>query len=262
LELQSRPEYAEPKNGLPVTAVRQGLYSAIDRQELADVVTEGVAPIADSWIAPNDALRPALESSIPKFPYDLARAQQYLTEAGWSKGPDGVLVHPSGERFELMLFAAQISQAEKEQNVIAQGWKALGAQVNFYTIPSALAGDFEHRSKLPGAGLNGMPNEGFFSGAYLHSKNTSGPANRWAGANRMGYLNPRVDAILDRLIVTIPMDQRLELHKQLLQEGMGTVIMMPLYENVDPVIFVKAITGIPKDAPASTRTIFKWDRED
>src|SRR5205823_3273693 len=70
-------------------------------------------------------------------------------------------------------------------------------------------------------------------------------ANRWNGNNRGGYSNPRVDAILDRLVVTIDTTERLQLHKDLLREQMGDVALIPLYWNADPVLAVKGLTGTP-----------------
>src|SRR5207248_5649784 len=92
LELQHRPEYGRPRNALNRPS-RQALYHAIDRQTLTDVVSQGIAPIADSWYAPNDPVRNDVEPYIPQFPYDLNRAQQLLAQVGWVRGPDGSLVH-------------------------------------------------------------------------------------------------------------------------------------------------------------------------
>lgn len=76
MELMFRPEYARPVNGLPSLAVRQGLYHGIDRGGLVEAASAGIAPIADSWWAPNDALRADVEPSIVQYPYDPGRAQQ------------------------------------------------------------------------------------------------------------------------------------------------------------------------------------------
>src|SRR5439155_1363658 len=74
-------------------------YHAMDRGMLADVLTAGLAPVADSWYRPTDPLRAPLQTSIPQYPHDPARAQQLLGPAGWARGPDGVLTpQPSGGR--------------------------------------------------------------------------------------------------------------------------------------------------------------------
>jgi peptide/nickel transport system substrate-binding protein len=227
-----------------------------------DVVTDGIAPVADSWIPPTGELRQQVQADIPQFPLDLARAQQLLEAEGWVRGPDGVRVNAmTGERLEILLYGSMVGSTEREQNVIAEGWKAVGVAPKFYVIPSALSTDREHRAKLPGLGLVGVGFDAWVTDR-LHSKTIPSDANRWNGANRGGYVNPRVDAVLDRLVVTIDPAARLPLHRELLREQMGEVALMPLYWNADPVLALKGLTGIPKtEGKAAARAIFSWRKE-
>ncbi|MBM2843583.1 MAG: hypothetical protein HW404_1420, partial [Anaerolineales bacterium] len=57
VEVQHRLELARPANGLSNREVRQAFYRAIDRDQIADVITGGLAPPADSWFFPNHPLR-------------------------------------------------------------------------------------------------------------------------------------------------------------------------------------------------------------
>src|SRR5262249_19623280 len=101
-EIQHRAEVARPRDGLTKRTRRQALCPAIRHQTPTDVTAGGLAPVADSWYAPNDPVRKDVEAFIPPFPYDLQRAQQLMTQAGWVRGSDGVLVHQgSGDRFEI-----------------------------------------------------------------------------------------------------------------------------------------------------------------
>src|SRR5207247_1827484 len=85
---QLRPDLARPVNGLGTRPGRQALLQAIDRETLAQVVTAGLAPAADSWYLPSHPQRPELEAWIPKYPYDPSRAQQVLAQGGWERGRD------------------------------------------------------------------------------------------------------------------------------------------------------------------------------
>jgi peptide/nickel transport system substrate-binding protein len=238
--VQFRPDYARPRNGLPLLPVRQGLYHAIDREAINQAVTQGLVPVADSWISPTDAMRPEIQASIPQYPYDPARAQQLLAQAGWLRGADGVLVHqPSGERFEIEV-RARARDREKAAVAVASDWKALGVQTSTYTVPAALADDRSQEGAAPGALVAGSVISALMTDR-LHSKGTMGPENNWFGRNQGGYVNPRSDAIYDRLEEAIDPRERTRLHGELVREIMGDVAIMPLYWEIDAVLAQKHV---------------------
>jgi len=260
LELQHRAEYARPRNGLTVRTVRQGLYQAIDRQALADVFAGGVGPTADSWYAPHHPLRKELEPYIPDFHYDPVRAQQRLAEAGWSRGGGGVLGNAqTGERFGTAIMSKSTSRADRAVNLIADGWKQVGVQATFDILTRANQDDREYQSTRPGPYFTSPSGVNFYDNR-LHSDATTRPENRWTGTNRGGYLNPRVDALLDRLAVTIDQRSRVPLHVELLKEQMEDVALMPLMWEVLPILRVKGVTGPRMELNEGTRHIYQWDR--
>jgi len=256
LEIQFRPDYAKLQHGLIDRNTRQALYQAIDRATLAEVTTAGLAPVADSWIAPSDPLRPQLESSIPQFPYDPRHAREILASGGWAPGPDGVLEHQqSGERLELMLYGGPAQF--KDLNVIDDEWKSVGVDVDLYVVPPELDRDRQTRSTLPGAGSVQAPGEQFYTDR-MHSKGITSPTNGWSGLNRGGYSNPNVDLLLDQLVATIDQSARLPLHQALLQEQMGDVALMPLNWPVRLVLVLNGVQGV---TGGSTWNINEWDKK-
>jgi peptide/nickel transport system substrate-binding protein len=265
MDPQHRPEYARPQNAITNTTVRQGLYQAIDRTTMAEVLTQGLAPIADSWIPPDHELRPGVESAIPPFRYDPARAQQLLTQAGWIRGGDGVLVHnQTGESMDIVLRLTQAQGAsagkEKEASIIRDNWQSVGARVQIDVVPPARVGDRQYEATVPGFSLTGNLTPERWYTTRTHSKLIASDENRWGGGNKGGYTNPRVDVILDRLQTTIDARQRLDLHRQLLQEQMGDVALMPLYWESAPIFMVKGV----KDSVVGSRMsyrFFEWDKE-
>jgi len=68
----------------------------------------------------------------------------------------------------------------RDQTVIADGWKAVGVDVNLYTIPPALDRERQTRSTLPGAGISQAPAEQFstykLQPAPSPPRRTGGPA--------------------------------------------------------------------------------------
>jgi peptide/nickel transport system substrate-binding protein len=262
LEMQYREEHARPRNGFAASrTVRQALFQAMDRQALVEGLTEGASPVADSWIHPNHPFRKELEPFIPQFPYDPNRAQQLMGEAGWVKGADGVLVHQgTGERFESQLQTTQ-ADGEKLLNVLADFWKPLGASFSPYVVPAALRSNREMEAKRIGIGVSGPSYQGYYE-TRLHSKFIPVESNRWSGINQGGYVNPRVDAALDKLAATIDPRQRVLAHRELIEAQLGDLALIPLYWVVAPLLIGKGVRGpIISRGSAITGTVFEWERE-
>ncbi len=257
LEIQHRPDVARPRNGLTNRTVRQALYQAIDRKGMVDAVMHGIAPVADSWFGPNHVLRPQLEAAIPQYPFDPARAQQLLAEAGWVRGADGALVHASGERFDVQLSVME-AKDERQQAIVADHWKGLGAQVSFYTFVRPR--DRQLEALQPGGVLASPKAYEYAYQSRIYSGNLSTAANRWTGRNRGGYSNPAVDAILERLAVTIDAREALALHRQLVQDAIGDIALMPMYYDVNPVLMLKGVKG-PVGGTSLEWNFAQWDKE-
>jgi peptide/nickel transport system substrate-binding protein len=240
-EIQYRPEVARPLRGLRELPVRQALYQAIDRAALADLMTGGVGPLADSWYAPTDPLRPDLAAFIPSYAFDRAASQRLLDGGGWKPGADGVLVHDqTGEPFKVAIWANVPAGWDKLANVAASDWKGIGVQTSVEPIPAALAGNREYESSYPGLFVTNINREQFLVNR-LDSRVKTGPENRYTAPNRGGYENPRVNALYDELTTTIDPRARTPIEQQLVQEVMGQLVLMPLYWETNPVLKLKGV---------------------
>jgi peptide/nickel transport system substrate-binding protein len=259
--MQYRPEYARPQNAVTNRTVRQGLYHAIDRTAVAGVITEGLSPTADSWLSPSDPLRKDVEASIPQYPYNVDRAQRLLAEAGWLRGGDGVVVRQdTGERFELEVRNRPGSATERELVVVADYWKAVGVVANVVPGAPSRVTDREWLATYPGVQLSRLETEDAYNTRRLHSRAIAAPANRWAGRNGAGYSNPVADALQERLVVTIDRVGQLTLHRQLLQEVMGEVAIMPLFWDTELVLATKGVKG-EVTATETGWNLFTWDKD-
>jgi peptide/nickel transport system substrate-binding protein len=260
IEIQFRPEVVRPKDGLTDVRVRQALYHAIDRTTLAELFANGMAPIADSFVIPNSAMRAAIESSIPQYPYDPARAQQLLASAGWVRGGDGTLVNSAtGDRFETELRVAQ-AEEQKLMSVVASQWKDVGAQVEEIVVPPARANDREYGS-LYGGGLFSTGSLDILLSGRAHTRELRSAANRWTGRNRSGYSNPQLDALVDRAAVTITPAERTAVLGQLVQAYIGDVVEMPLFWSVHPVLYLKGVKAHSAVSSTTTWNFVEFDKE-
>lgn len=238
IEIQHRPEFARPVNGLINRTVRQAFLYGLDRELLVELLS--AEQVADSWIHPNHELRSQLAGAIPQYPHNPARAQQLLAEAGWTRGPDGILVHQTS-RDMFRLEARFAPEDEKIVTVAADNWKALGVDVSLFEVTPALKSDNEFRAKF--SGVVGASRPSIPLARTIHSRFMASPENRWTGYFN-GYSNPKVDALVERFDATIDPGARLALHRELLQEILEDVALMPTVWDLRPVLAVKGVTGI------------------
>src|SRR5205814_1696724 len=89
--VQHRPEYASPTDLLDVR-VRKALMYAMDRNELAETAASGAARVVNSTTYPESELGRIVEARAVHYDYDPGRAVALFAEAGWQRGPDGILV--------------------------------------------------------------------------------------------------------------------------------------------------------------------------
>ena len=260
-QAQYRPEYARPRNGVSLLPVRKALYHAVDRNTLAEVMTHGLSPGADSYIPPIDPQRPDMEAFVPQYPFDQARALQLLGEGGWTRGADGTLANrDTGERFELEIWARSGSGNERMITTVADGWKAIGVAMTIYVIPTALRGNPEIEATRPGYLIINPSGRAYLDNDLMHSREIPTAATRWRGNNYGGYVNPRVDTLLDQLHTTIDPRQRLPLEQQLVGELMSDAAMLPLYWQVVPVLLLAGVKGPRPKYKSPTANMFEWDK--
>jgi peptide/nickel transport system substrate-binding protein len=256
-ELQFRPEFARPANGIANRSVREALYRSLNRAGYADVMSMGLAPIADSWYWPSDAMRPELESAIPQYPYDPARSLQLMAQAGWVRGPDGTLVHQNtGDRFETEVWV--IPQTDpRAATLVAADWKAIGVDASAYPIPPARSDDRQHRTEFPAIIMSGVFTDSVLD--RFDGRDIATAANRFSGRSRGAYQNPRVDELLDQIRVTIDPKAQVALRRQHIQELLGDVAMMPAYWEVQPVVMAR---GVKADISPTNPgwNVFQWDK--
>ena len=256
VEIQYRKEFARPTVGLTERDVRHALLHAVDREALSEAVSHGLSPVADSWVAPNNELAPVVAPSMPRYPYDVNRAQQLLAQAGWTRGSDGILVHSSnGERFEFDLWNR--FALLKDQAILADSWKQLGIQANIKQLP--VARDRELEATLNGGQMMDQTITDYTYNLRVGTANIATAANRWTGRNLGAYSNPRVDELLNRLLVTIDAREAANIHRDVAREAFTDLALLPLYFQVTPMILREGVTG-PEGGTNVIWNFHQWDK--
>lgn len=193
-----KPPFNDPK-------VRLAFVLLINREEIIEKVLLNERIIQDSYY-PNS---PYEHPNNPKYRYEPARAQQLLTEAGYtSRNSEGILVK-NGQPFELEMPLEQ--GAEVVMTPIQQYLRKAGIKLNFRIVDFAQKVKMmdERNFNLVQVAYTGIiyPNpEGQFS-----SKLADKPNNN----NLTGFKNPRVDEIIALEKVTADVNKRIPLLQEL-----------------------------------------------
>lgn len=185
--------------------VRQALAHAVDRKAVLDKLYLGRGRLATGPI--NPLVGWAYTDAVDALPYDPARAQKLLDEAGWTKGADGIR-RKDGQPLKVTLDSDRGNPLREQTAVVArQYWRDVGVDVDIRvsefnamlsrirTRPNPLQAWVLWYITPPEADLLG----------YYHSQGT---------LNEFGYANPEVDRLLERGRATFDQKERARIYQQ------------------------------------------------
>ncbi|HZT05469.1 MAG TPA: ABC transporter substrate-binding protein [Chloroflexota bacterium] len=196
---------------------RRAALTALDRQSMVEALAPGQSDVANSFIAPNQPQYRAIQDRYTvKYPYDPKKAVEMMRGIGYTMAADNTMRDGAGQPLGWQVRTTGGDDLrEKIMLTSADNWKQVGMTVNTYVIPRQQASDREYRANFSAmeivrqpADVRGLKN--------LHSRTTSLPENDYAGTgNRSRYFNPQLDDLIDKVFVTIPLDQRREMMGQI-----------------------------------------------
>lgn len=223
-------------------AVRRALAYAIDRQEIADVLLEGTAPVLQSLLRPFQlGYRPAFA----RYAHDPAAAARELEAAGWRRGADGIytrrgarlvlpLVVPS--EGELRLSTARLLAAQARRAGIELRPRPAPADRIFGALLAQ--GEFTLLMAAFGGGVDPSIT-GLLAGDQIPTA-----ANGHAGQNVYRYANPRLDALLARSDRQVDDAARAATLARIQRIIARDVPLIPLYQQPNTVAARDTIAGI------------------
>lgn len=203
---QLRPELATP-GALLDARVRRALAHAMDKKALNETLYYGDFLVAGGVIPPMTPEFEAVDRATAKYPYDPRRSQQLMSEAGFSKGPDGTYASPARGRFGADLTSHPGTGNAEEISIIAYGWREAGFEVREVMYGRPQAQDAHLRAIFPGMYHN---NQGLGVKELLNHTSSAipGEETRWIGGNRGGWSNPEYDRLADALSTTLNREER------------------------------------------------------
>jgi peptide/nickel transport system substrate-binding protein len=185
--------------------VRQAMAHAIDKDFVVRTVFLGYAK-PSTGIIPQNAPE-FYDPTVPTYPFDVAKANALLDEAGYARGADGV-------RFRLKLLPAPyFTETKQFGDYLRQALAAIGIDAVIVNNDSAAhikAVYTDHDFDL----AVGPP---VFRGDPAISTTIlvrSGTPDGVPFSNQGGYANPALDALIDKANETVDVAARTELFKQ------------------------------------------------
>ena len=237
--VQMRPEYQQPR-ALSDVRVRYALAHSMVDEERVEALDGGKGRVAYTLASPGVPYYPELERAVNKHTQDPRRAQELMTEAGWTRGPDGFFVDASGAKFTLEVASSAGTKNEQEAAIYVDGLRKVGFDAAQWILPVAQIDDNELRTTRPGISLRGG---GEVYEYYIESAIPS-PANRWRGDNRPGWSNADYTRTFAQLEGTFAPSERIQLMAQMERIiSVDRALLMNSWESLLNVV-AKPLNGV------------------
>lgn len=238
------PQHLNPSPAIVANPeFRRALLHAIDREELAGSIQHGLVPVADGNISPNHPRYREIEPSIVRHPYDPRRAAQLLEGLGYTRGADGAWREPGGGRLAVQIRGTTVLDILPKTTLsVADYWQRFGVAVEAdIRAPRAL--DREQQATFPAFALQRQTGSHRFL-PNLRSTQARLPENGFNGLNVARYMDPAMDALIDRYVTTIPIPERTRVVAEIVGRITGEVIWLTLFFDTEPALIANRLVNV------------------
>lgn len=241
---------------------RRALYHALDRQTMGETFNGGLpTQVEHGQVGPNEPGFAEIEAALPKYDYDPRRSQAMLTGLGHQKGQDGLYRDGAGEPLKLEVRSTTNVDPRIAATIVDQ-WQRLGMLSEQVIIPPQRMPDREYRATFPGFVYTGSGvNNQLGRLRASHSRETPLPENNFNGNNTSRWRNPGFDALVDRVVNTIPIQERTALAGEAHRIMMEDVGVMTLWYGIVPGIILRSSIQnvLPPNPNGYLWRVHEWD---
>jgi ABC-type transport system substrate-binding protein len=182
---------------------------ATDRQALVDGATEGLTSPADTIVLREVEYYQALDRVLTKYPHDLRRSRQLMSEAGFAPGSDGFFTSATDGRFTLDAMTVQGARNDIELTVLTDVLRRDGIDAQLRLLTRAQrTNDPMVVGNFPGMFI------GHNTGAvdpplrFVRTEEIVRAETRGRGSNWSGVSHPEVDRLVHAYETTLDRSQR------------------------------------------------------
>ena len=240
--------------------VKRALLHAIDRNTMVNNIFRGVAPIIHFPLSPFRKAYQRADKAAMKYDYNVDRAKQLMSEAGFTPAADGVLANAKGERMEFE-FRTEAGSREDEQAqaIIVDYWKRIGVRAQIKNLPQRVFNSEEFRNRWPGAALGGQNLVVEEWAERFHSAGTPTAENRWSTESVSLWRNAQTDKIRDELHTIIPEARAIDLQVEFVKLFTRDLPYLPLYYRLEWLAIRNGVTGVTPRIESGGQNMNTWN---
>jgi peptide/nickel transport system substrate-binding protein len=223
--------------------VRQALMYATDRAQIVARLFDNRQPIAHTAVNPLDWTH---TDQVQQYPFDPARANVLLEEAGWRRGPDGIRRNDAGERLVLELATTAGNRARELVQQVLQGqWRAAGIELRLVTQPPRVFFTetlSRRRFQLGLFAWISAPEH--VPRTTVHSEEIPTEARNWSGQNYGGIRDAEWDALIEALPRELDRERRRALWHEHQRRYAEDLAALPLWFRSDAHVWPQWLEGV------------------
>ncbi len=239
--------------------VRRALTYSIDRNKLVEALFEGKQQAASHRTHPLD---PYFTDEVTKYPYDPRKAAELLDAAGWKVGKNGVRERDGKPLLLSFMSTAGDKTRELVEVFLQHEWQKVGVDIAIKNQPSrTFFGETIRKAKYPAMAMYAhISSPGNVPESILQSISIPRKENGFSGQNVMGFVNKKVDAAFDDIVLELDFNKRKKLMKIVQQEVTKELPTIPLYFRAQIAVVPVNLTGfrITGHQFFSTLSADKW----
>jgi peptide/nickel transport system substrate-binding protein len=213
-------------------AVRKAIMHAVDKKGVVQLAEAGVFPVSNTPLLKGmTGYDASLEDS---YPYDPAKAEAILKDAGWTK--PGEFWEKGGQRLTLAISAISTVPSYPLLAQAIQGYlrkAGMDAQVTQLAVPAWLAANIKGDMSLTPLQYAGVDPDA------LHFWFLPGEYFNWSH-----FTNEALTALLTKAQQETDREKRVALYQQAQKIIMDQAVIMPIRQNIDLVMTSKKLTGV------------------
>lgn len=230
------PQFVDPNPPILLNPqYRRALLHAIDREELANTFQGGLNAVPHGYLSPDIAEFQEIQSAVVKYEYDPRRTAQLIEGLGYARDNEGFYRDAAGVKPVVEARTTTLSENNKVMLSVVDYWTRAGVGAEPHTVPQARAQEGEYRAAFPGWEIV-RQGDGKGMLTNLHSSKARLPSNGFLGSggtNYPRYMNPEMDALVDRYSTTIPWAERMEVAREIIRRETSDVLVAALIYSAD-----------------------------